>query len=142
MEEFNKAKLRAANAITDKTLRISAGGLNFVERGPGNVAGRTRAFLIDPDDASGQTWFAGSASGGIWKTSDGGDNWEWISSDIPNLGTNTLAMAPSNSMVIYAGTGEHFVDEIDGSGLFKSSDKGATWTQVANPADYNDFRLI
>lgn len=142
MKEYKKAKLQAMKVRNQRSYKNSSSGLNFVERGPGNVAGRTRAFIIDPDDATGQTWFAGSASGGIWKTTDGGDNWEWISSDIPNLGTNTLAMAPSNPQILYAGTGEHFVDEIDGSGMFKSTDKGQTWTQIANPADFNDFRNV
>jgi len=139
MEEFLKAKSRLANRRTDETLNDE---LNFIERGPGNVAGRTRGLIIDPDDASGQTWYAGSASGGIWKTADGGANWDYISEDIPNLGTNTLAMAPSNTQVIYAGTGEHFTNDVDGAGLFKSTDKGNSWTQVASPSDFNDFKNV
>ena len=139
MEEYLKAKSRAASARRGRTANDE---FDFIERGPANVAGRTRGFLIDPDDETGQTWFAGSASGGIWKTSDGGTNWEFISGDIPNLGTNTLAMAASNTQVIYAGTGEHFTNDVDGAGLFKSTDKGVTWTQVASPADFSDFKNV
>lgn len=136
MEEFMKAKARASQA------RTATDELNFIERGPGNVAGRTRALLIDPDDTSGQTWIAGSASGGIWKTEDGGTNWAFISGDIPNLGTNTLAMSAANPQVIYAGTGEHFTNDIDGAGIFKSTDKGATWTQVVGPDTYSDLKNV
>ncbi|MFK7952546.1 MAG: T9SS type A sorting domain-containing protein [Ekhidna sp.] len=136
MEEFIKAKARASQA------RTATDEFDFIERGPGNVAGRTRALLIDPDDTSGQTWFAGSASGGIWKTTDGGGNWAFISGDIPNLGTNTLVMSEANPQVIYAGTGEHFTNDIDGAGIFKSTDKGATWTQVVGPSDFPDLKNV
>ncbi len=136
MEEFQKAKSR------QKTFRARTAALNFVERGPGNVAGRTRSLLVDPDDGTSMTWYAGSASGGIWKTTNGGSSWTFISGDIPNLGTNTLAMSPANPQVIYAGTGEHFTRDIDGSGLFKSTDKGQSWIQIADPTVYPDFKNI
>jgi photosystem II stability/assembly factor-like uncharacterized protein len=58
------------------------------------------------------------------------------------LGTNTLAMAPSNTNIIYAGTGEHFTNDIDGAGMFKSTDKGDSWTQIADPTDYPDFKNV
>ncbi|SNS44831.1 Por secretion system C-terminal sorting domain-containing protein [Ekhidna lutea] len=135
MEEFLKAK-------TQPSQLRSTTDLEFIERGPGNVAGRTRSILVDPDDTSGSTWFAGSASGGIWKTTDAGTSWTFISEDIPNLGTNTLAMSEANPNVIYAGTGEHFTNDIDGAGLFKSTDKGDSWTQIASPSDFPDFKNV
>ncbi len=137
MEEYIKAKNRARSKPSVRTEN-----LNFVERGPGNVAGRTRALIADPDDPDQLTFYAGSASGGIWKTTDKGASWEYISSDIPNLGTNTLAMAPSNTDVIYAGTGEHFTSDIDGSGMFKTIDRGLSWTQIADPSVYPDFKNV
>ena len=97
----------------------------FVERGPGNISGRTRAFFVDASDASQNTWFAGAASGGIWKTINGGSSWETSSEGLPNLGTNALAQSPSNPDVIYAGTGEQYGGgDINGSGLFKSTNHG------------------
>ena len=54
------------------------GVIEFKERGPGNVPGRTRGLIVDPDDPSSKTWYAGSASGGIWKTIDGGNSWQWL----------------------------------------------------------------
>ncbi|MDH5610032.1 MAG: T9SS type A sorting domain-containing protein, partial [Cyclobacteriaceae bacterium] len=44
--------------------------------------------------------------------------------------------------VIYAGTGEHFTNDIDGAGMFKSTDKGLTWTQIADPSVYPDFENV
>ncbi|MDW3192495.1 MAG: T9SS type A sorting domain-containing protein [Cytophagales bacterium] len=136
MEEYAAAKKRSSkNAARTENME-------FIERGPGNVGGRTRGLVIDPDDPNQETFYAGSASGGIWKTTDNGANWSYLSDDIPNLGTNTLVMAPSNTDVMYAGTGEHFTNDIDGAGLFKSTDRGNSWTQIADPSDYPDFRNV
>ncbi|MFT4786542.1 MAG: photosystem II stability/assembly factor-like uncharacterized protein, partial [Cellvibrionaceae bacterium] len=137
MEEFQRAKKNQQS-----TAARTSQSTEFVERGPGNVAGRTRGLLVDPDDANRETFYAGAASGGIWKTTDAGGNWSYISGDIPNLGTNTLAMSAANSSVIYAGTGEHFTNDIDGAGMFKSMDKGASWVQIADPTTMPDFKNV
>ena len=133
--EYNKA--RKAQVRSPKS-----NNLNFIERGPSNVAGRTRALLVVPGDIGNNTWIAGSSSGGIWKTTDGGMSWEDKTTDLPNLGTNTLAMSESNPDVIYAGTGEHFTSDVDGSGMFKSEDGGETWRQIVDPAVLTDFRNV
>jgi len=136
MAEYNKAQA----AI--KKLQLKSSDLNFIERGPGNIAGRTRALLVLPSDPSNETWLAGSASGGIWKTRDAGNSWENMTEDFPNLGTNTLAMSESDPNIIYAGTGEHFVADTDGSGIFKSEDEGETWRQIVAPGDFDALRTI
>ena len=122
--------------------------LNWIERGPGNVAGRARAILVDPDDPNHQSWYVGSASGGVWKTEDAGQSWRELTRDLPNLATTTLAMPASNPNVLYAGTGEGFgaFAFVYGQGIWKSSDKGETWTQLAgttsDPAFTNVLRLM
>lgn len=114
------------------------------ERGPANVGGRTRGLIIDPDDATHNTWFAGAATGGIWKTADGGQNWTCLTDEFPNLSANTLAMAESNHQVIYAGTGESFPGGtyLQGSGIFKTTDKGLIWTQLTATASSEDFEYV
>ncbi len=111
---------------------------NWIQRGPGNVAGRIRTILIDPDDESGKTWYVGSASGGIWKTLDGGSSWENLTPDLPNLSTASLAVATSNTNILYAGTGEGFGGEgmVSGNGIYKSIDKGESWEII--PSTYSD----
>ena len=104
--------------------------LNFIERGPVNAPGRTRALLVDPSDASGNTWFAGSVSGGIWKTENAGQLWTELTADLPNIAFTTMDMPSSNPNVIYAGTGEGSyggLGSVNGSGIFKSTNGGNSW---------------
>ena len=120
----------------------------FNERGPRNVAGRTRTILIDVADASGNTWIAGNVGGGVWKTSDQGSTWTNLSPDMENIAVTTLAQSANNPQILYAGTGEGWVgnlDAIDGSGIFKSSDGGSTWSNITplSGGELNpDFRAV
>jgi photosystem II stability/assembly factor-like uncharacterized protein len=118
--------------------------LNFISRGPANVGGRTRAIIVDPDDPNKNTWFAGSATGGIWKTTDGAENWTNLSNDLTNLSVNALAMAKSNHNIIYAGTGESFPGSAQnlGNGIWKSEDRGESWSQLASTATDEKFGYI
>jgi len=123
-----------------KMLKKAPVKLNWVERGPGNIGGRTRGLIVDPADVSGNTWFAGSAGGGIWKTGNGGQSWRNLTPGFPNLSTVTLEMAPSNNNVLYAGTGElqaGATGVIRGIGIFKSVDRGETWSLLASTSNTN-----
>ena len=148
MAELEKAWRRIGiNGIASK-YRVPQRQLPWVERGPGNVAGRARAILIDPTDPTLQSWFVGSASGGVWFTSNSGRTWEELTAGLPNLAMTTLAMPESNPNVIYAGTGEGFgtFSFVYGQGIWKSTDKGESWVQLessaGNPAFTNVLRLI
>lgn len=137
--ELQKAKVKAANFRA--TFRTQSNGvLEWKERGPANVAGRTRGILVDPDDATRNTWFVGSASGGVWKTTNAGAIWQHVTPDLPNLSTTVLAMAPSNSSIIYLGTGEGFgnVGGVAGNGMYKSLNKGQTWSHLPTTTDFDD----
>jgi len=130
-----------------KQKRLNKNGslnLNWIERGPGNVAGRARGLIIDPDDITGNTWFVGSVGGGIWKTTDAGINWRNLTPNLPNLAVSTIAMSKSNTNIIYAGTGESMfsVDVINGDGILKSTDKGETWLPLESTVGSLDFNNI
>ncbi len=106
---------------------------NWVERGPTNVAGRTRAIIFDPNDPTNETVFAGGVSGGVWKnTNISNVNSTWTRVNIPdNLNVSTLTVDPNNSSIFYAGTGESYVGgDVNGDGLWKSTDAGTNWTRV------------
>ncbi len=78
------------------------------------------------------TYYAGAASGGLWKTSDGGTTWKPIFDDQPVSSIGALATAPSDANVVWAGTGEPFIrSHISiGWGVFKSTDAGKSWTKM------------
>ncbi len=117
--------------------------LNWVERGPGNVGGRTRPILVDPEDPR-DTWWAGSVSGGLWKTTDRGRTWQPLTDDLPTLAVNSLAMAESDPNVIYMGTGEGvgYFSSVAGDGVFKSVNRGATWDHLLATSGNPDFRFV
>jgi photosystem II stability/assembly factor-like uncharacterized protein len=118
--------------------------LGWVERGPGNVSGRTRAIVVDPADADYNTWLAGAVSGGIWKTTDAGQSWVHKTADLPNLSISWMVMAPSNEDVLYAGTGEGFynLDGVRGDGILKSTDRGETWAQLPNTIQFSAVNRV
>jgi photosystem II stability/assembly factor-like uncharacterized protein len=141
-----KELLKSRNITSTKGLKkiSSTKSLNWKERGPGNVSGRTRGIIVDPDDPALNTWFAGSVGGGVWKTTNAGGSWTNLTAAVGNLATSTIAMAASNHNVIYAGTGEGFfnADQIDGTGIWKTTDKGTNWEQLLSTADNNLMQNI
>ncbi len=121
----------------------SNGVMEWKERGPGNVPGRTRALFNVPGDPAMNTWLAGAATGGIWRTTDGGLTWTEVSGDFPALPISSFSGTNSGN-VIYAGTGEFmssFYSAI-GNGIFKSTDMGLTWSQLPATDNNPDFSII
>lgn len=105
----------------------------WVERGPDNVGGRTRAVMFDPNDATNETVFAGGVSGGLWKnTNISNANSVWSQVDISeNLNVSSITVDPNNSSVFYIGTGESYTNgDAGGNGVWKSMDGGANWSKV------------
>ena len=78
------------------------------------------------------TYYTGAASGGIWKTVDGGLNWDPIFDGKPVHAIGALAVASSDPNVVWAGTGEPFIrsNVSIGDGAWKSTDAGENWTHV------------
>ena len=75
------------------------------------------------------TYYVGAASGGIYKTTDGGVHWDEIFDDHPVQSIGSLAVTPSDANVVWAGTGEpHIRSHVSlGQGIYKSTDAGKSW---------------
>jgi len=86
--------------------------------------GRVSAVAGVPGDPN--TYYFGTPGGGIWKSTDAGRVWEPIFDKERVASIGALAVAPSDSKIIYAGTGE----QTPGKGVYKSADEGKTWTHV------------
>jgi photosystem II stability/assembly factor-like uncharacterized protein len=112
------------------------------ESGPDNFGGRTRAFLIDRNDN--QTLFAGGVSGGLWKSTNGGNSWYKINDQQENLAVVSITQGIDGA--IYYGTGEGAIPFnnanaiegtfIQGEGVFKSTDGGETFTQLPSTRNF------
>ena len=105
----------------------------WIERGPINVGGRTRAVMFDPNDLTNETAYAGGVSGGLWKnTNISNPASVWTRVGIPeNLAISCITVDPNNSQLWYVGTGESYVGgDANGNGLWKSTDGGATWNNI------------
>ena len=77
-------------------------------------------------------YYAGAASGGMFKTVDNGAHWDAIFDEEPVSSIGSIAIAPSDPNVVWAGTGEAFIrSNISiGNGIYKSTDAGRTWTHA------------
>lgn len=96
--------------------------------GPGPASGRISSIALAPNGAI----YVGSASGGVWDSTNGGTSWTPLTDHAPSLAMGALAIDPSNSSIIYAGTGEAHAsnDSFYGEGLLKSTNGGVTWTDL------------
>ena len=105
-------------------------GLNYRNIGPVNMSGRVADVEGIPGDP--RILYVGSASGGVWKTLNGGVTFEPIFDDQPVSSIGDIALAPSNREVIYVGTGEgNPRNSVSfGQGVFKSTDGGETWSHL------------
>ena len=93
----------------------------------GPVGNRVTSVVSVPGQPN--IYYVGAASGGIFKTTDGGVHWDPIFDQNPVSSIGSLAIAPSDPNIIWAGTGEaHIRSHISvGQGIYKSTDAGKTW---------------
>ncbi len=118
--------------------------IEWKERGPNNIGGRTRAILF----LSSTKVLAAGITGGLWKTNDiTASNPFWKQVDTFALSTvnvSCIAQDPNNSSVLYLGTGEAFGSNQVGSGIYKSTDGGVSWDVLTNtkPSVSNDFSYV
>jgi photosystem II stability/assembly factor-like uncharacterized protein len=103
-------------------------GLKFRFIGPpGN---RVSAVVGVPGDPN--VYYAGAASGGVWKSIDGGTEWKPVFDKMPAQSIGAIAIAPSDHSVVWVGTGESFIrsNVSLGNGVYRSTDSGKTWKHM------------
>ncbi|MDZ7878754.1 MAG: T9SS type A sorting domain-containing protein [Saprospiraceae bacterium] len=102
--------------------------------------GRTRAVLVDV--ANPNRIFAGCVSGGLWRSNDAGASWQILNDAASTLSVTCIVQNPLKTNEIYYGTGEirGASQGVAGAGIFKSTDGGLTFTQLAVTATNSDMR--
>ena len=112
--------------------------------GPINTGGRITDVAISPDNDD--ILYVGTATGGIFKTTNRGDNWTPIFDAVVKPSIGNIAIAPSNSQRIYVGTGEANGSATDGAyfgdGIYRSDDGGDTWNNMGLEESNHIGRII
>jgi hypothetical protein len=105
-------------------------GLRWRQIGPANMSGRITDIEGIPSPS--KTFFVATAAGGVWKTTNNGTTFRPVFDNYGVPSTGDLAIAPSDTNIIYLGTGEpNSRNSISpGGGMFKSTDGGLTWTHI------------
>lgn len=133
--------IKAKLTVDENNLRVLAPMATFVTRGPSNLGGRTRALVVDRSDGTGMTLLAGGVSGGVFRTTNGGTSWTKASSSGEIHNVTTIVQDPRTGFesTWYYGTGEGSGNSAGngasfylGQGVWKSTDSGITWTQMAS----------
>ncbi len=106
--------------------------VKWISAGPVTNSARVEALQGDPNQPG--TMYVAFGSGNLWKTTNNGLDWKPIFENQPTLGIGDIAIAPSNSEILYLGTGESLRKNrnftMPGTGVYRSDDGGETWTHL------------
>ncbi len=116
--------------------------LNIRNVGPANMSGRITA--IDVVASQPKLMYVGAASGGVWKSENGGSAWQPVFDDQPTQNIGALAIQQNNPSVVWVGTGEgNPRNSMNlGMGIFKSLDGGRTWKHMGLAATKTIHRIL
>jgi len=105
-------------------------GLKFRSIGPAFTSGRIADIAVNPNNPS--EYYAGVASGHIWKTINAGISWEPVFDNYGAYAIGCLAIDPTNTKIVWAGTGENNFQRAlgYGDGVYKTMDGGKTWNNM------------
>lgn len=120
-------------------------GITWSEMGPNDVGGRSRAIIIDKNDLTRKTIYAAGVSGGIFKSTDNGANWNIINDQAPSLIVSCMAQDVAGDVIF--GTGESFgrgdngggSTSFRGTGLYKLTVSTGSINLISTNADSTAF---
>lgn len=132
----------AASAPAADSSAIS--GLGIRNIGSAQMSGRISAIAARQEKDGKTTVYAGAASGGVWKSEDGGTTFKPVFDKQPVQSIGALALDPNNPQTVWAGTGESWTrNSVSiGDGVYKSTDGGETWDNVGLPTSERITKII
>src|ERR1051325_10461615 len=127
------------------------GNLRWRFLGPGFYGGKSSEIVAALPGAQ-DAWVPGTrlllalATGGVWRTMDGGSTWQSVFDNQPTLAVSTLALSKADPGLVWAGTGDlHAAGIVNaatrGSGVYRSDDFGTTWTPVGFDSSFMIGRI-
>jgi photosystem II stability/assembly factor-like uncharacterized protein len=118
-----------------------SGPANWVFAGPSNIEGRITVLVIHPSNP--QIVYAGCANGGVWKSTNFCQTWTSVFDNQNTSSIGALAIDPNNGEIIYCGTGEanSLRSYYPGTGMYKSTNGGNSWTFVGLANTYSIGRI-
>jgi photosystem II stability/assembly factor-like uncharacterized protein len=133
------ASLEQAQTMLEKMGNKSA--VVWLEAGPTNIPGRITDLAVHPSNPN--TIYAGAAAGGVFKSTDNGVSWIPVFDITGTPSIGALAVHPTEPQIIYVGTGEanSSGDSYPGTGMYKSTDGGSTWTHLGLDNSYHIGRI-
>lgn len=144
-ERLNTAYLKTKTISSQKNANAFGSDIEWTEV-PSNMAGRTRAFMIDPNDNTGNKAWAGSVTGGLWVNDNfksGTSLWRPVDGFWSNLVVSCIISDPTNPNVFYVGTGEaqtaftiYRESSGVGDGIWKTVDGGANWELIQSTENF------
>lgn len=105
---------------------------SWTELGPFDVpngsrgTGRLNCITFHPTDSN--IIFVGAPAGGLWRSNDGGQSWAPLTDTLATLGVSALIIDPTNTNIMYMGSGDRDAGDAPGLGVFKSTNGGVSWT--------------
>lgn len=128
-------RVKALNEVQRRSTKLSAETQaetpRWTQKGPYAVGGRIKTIAFDP--VKKDVIYIGAAAGGVWKTTNAGEEWQPMMDQVNAIAMGALCIDPDDPNIIYAGTGEQVINANTyfGCGLMRSTDAGQTWNVFA-----------
>jgi photosystem II stability/assembly factor-like uncharacterized protein len=139
-----KDRLQRFDKYTEMKSTSAFKELKWQFLGPANISGRcTDVAVVEPKGKS-YTLYVATASGGVWKTDNEGASWTPVFDQQASTAIGDIALDPTNSQVLWVGTGEAniFRSSQSGCGIFKTADGGKTWQHMGLENTFTIARIV
>ncbi len=129
-EQYREAVAEAKLAKRRQAASLGVDATVWEPAGPTNIPGRITCIDVHPTDPN--TFYAGSASGGVYKTDDLGATWTIVFGEDGTYSMGSLAVDPNDGSTIWVGPGEpsNSIDSYEADGIYKSVNGGVDWTNM------------